>query len=134
MKRWRPKLHKWKTIDDISTNSPIISRHQPPLTLPQLRRYNLGGKDDLNSSLGGTFNNYLRPSTKRTSKIVKNEAYIVEARKNIWKSLRYQERMHLPGVVMKRLKYSKVKLSDRQRQIKKLKNEQQTTQKRRGRK
>ena len=29
--------------------------------------------------------------------------------------------MHLPGVVMKRLKYSKVKLSDRQRQIKKLK-------------
>ena len=81
MKRWRPKLHKWKTIDDISTNSPIISRHQPPLTLPQLRRYNLGGKDDLNSSLGGTFNNYLRPSTKRTSKIVKNEAYIVEARK-----------------------------------------------------
>ena len=120
MKRWRPKIVKWKTIDPISNNTTTISRNQPPLTLPQLRRFNLGSKDDLNSSLGGTFNSYLRPSTKRTSKIVKNEAYIVEARKNIWKSLRYQERMHLPGVVMERLKYSKVKLSDKQRKIRKI--------------
>ena len=115
LKRWRPNAQKWKTLDSFSQNSPSISGKQKPLMLPQLRRFHLGSKDDLNSSLGGTFNSFLRPSTKRTSKIVKNEAYIVEARKNIWKSLRYQERMHLPGVVMKRLKYSKVKLSDTHR-------------------
>lgn len=115
LNRWRPNAQKWKTIDSFSQSSPSLSRKLKPLMLPQIRRFNLGSKDDLNSSLGGTFNSFLRPSTKRTSKIVKNEAYIVEARRNIWKSLRYQERMHLPGVVMKRLKYSKVKLSDNHR-------------------
>ena len=129
LKRWRPNAQKWKTIDSFSRNSPSISRKQKPLMLPQLRRFNLGSKDDLNSSLGGTFNSFLRPSTKRTSKIVKNEAYIVEARKNIWKSLRYQERMHLPGIVMKRLKYSKVKLTDthRKRNLARKRGRQKTT-------
>jgi hypothetical protein len=114
--RWRPLRISWAE-ESKDAKVPAAWKH---LTLPQQRRSNVRDHFGYNSALGGSFNQYIRPSTKRSSKILRNEARIVESRKNIWKSLRYQESMHLPRIVMRRLKESKVKLSNEQRRIKKI--------------
>ena len=114
LKRWRPNAQKWKTIDSFSRNSPSISRKQKPLMLPQLRRFNLGSKDDLNSSLGGTFNSFLRPSTKRTSKMLKMRRILLRPGKTYGNLCDIRSECICQDCHEK-AKYSKVKLSDTHR-------------------
>eukprot|EP00945_MAST-04E_sp_MAST-4E-sp1_P005783 g5783.t1 len=119
MKRWRPKNYEFGSSSVKAGTYGRKRGYFPSLKMPQLRRNMINDKFDYNSALGGSFNAYIRPSTKRSSKILQNEALILETRKNIWKSLRYQESMHLPNVVMKRMKKPKCLLSDEERRRRK---------------
>ena len=115
-KRWRPKNYEFGKYSIKSINYEGNNKHYyPSLRMPQTRRNMINDKFDYNSALGGSFNAYIRPSTKRSSKILQNEALILETRKNIWKSLRYQESMHLPHVVMRRMAKPKCVLSEERR-------------------